>query len=433
MREPHDSTPNLPYSEFDLEYAQYLDELDPLSGYREAFVRGESDLLYMDGNSLGRLPVNSAAHMDKVIQHEWGERLIRSWNEGWLALPQRVGSKIAPLIGASPHEVVLADTTSVNLYKLVIAALQNQSKRTKIITDDLNFPSDLYVLEGAIKTLGNKHQTIIIPSLDAIHGPEAQIIDAIDEQTALVTLSHTTFKSGYVYDMERITQAAHRKGALVLWDLSHSVGVMSLQLSALEVDLAVGCTYKYLNGGPGAPAFLYVNQALIPHLHNPIQGWMGQKNMFDFGLEYIPQNNIARFVTGTPPILSASMVEKGVELVAKVGMQAIRAKSVAQTAYLVTLWNHFLRKLGFTLNSPSNANYRGSHVSLGHSQGLSIDLALINERNIIPDFRSPDNIRIGISPLYISFVDIYQVIQAMKEIVENDLHHAYLSTSRSVT
>ena len=256
--------------------------------FAQRFVVADPELIYLDGNSLGRLPATSAALAEEVVAHQWGDRLIRSWNEGWFGAPERIGAKIARLVGAQPDEVILADATSVNLFKLVVAALRHQRGRTRILTDNLNFPSDVYVLQGVIDLLGQQHRLEIVPSPDGIHGPVAAWPLRWTDDVALVTLSHTVFKSGYTYDMAAITAQAHAAGALVLWDLSHAAGSVPVDLNGAQADLAVGCTYKYLNGGPGAPAFLYVRRDLQEQLANPITGWMGQRDLFAFGLDYAP-------------------------------------------------------------------------------------------------------------------------------------------------
>ena len=412
-----------------LAHARQLDAQDALASFRDRFVIADPEMIYVDGNSLGRLPGDALELAADLVQRQWGERLIRSWNEGWWEAPQRIGAKIAGLIGAQPDEVIVADSTSVNLFKLVVAALRARPDRSRILTDDLNFPSDVYVLEGIADLLGGRHRLEIVPSPDGIHGPAQTIADRLGgpdgANVALVTLSHTVFKSGYVYDMAAITQAVHDVGGLTLWDLSHSVGSVPVDLNGSGADLAIGCTYKYLNGGPGAPAFLYVRRDLQEALGNPISGWLGRANPFDFGLDYRPEAGIRRFLTGTPPMLSLAMMEPGVDLLLAAGMDRLRAKSVAQTELLIELWAQRLAPLGFTLNSPRDARWRGSHVSLGHAHGLAIDLAMINDMNIIPDFRAPDNIRLGIAPLYTRFVDIFEVVERMARIVEEGLHHPY--------
>jgi kynureninase len=417
----------------DLAYAVELDAHDALAHFRERFVISDPDLIYMDGNSLGRLPRSTMALAQNLIQQQWGENLIRNWNEGWFTAPERVGAKIALLIGAHPDEVIVADSTSVNLFKLVVAALRIQHGRSRILTDNLNFPSDLYVLQGAIDILDKQHQLDIVPSSDGIHGPVAELQARLDSQTALLTLSHTVFKSGYIYDMPAISSAAHASGALVLWDLSHSVGSVPVDLHAAQVDLAIGCTYKYLNGGPGAPAFLYIRRDLQDALSNPIAGWMGQSDMFDFDLEYRPTEGLRHFLTGTPPIISLSLIEPGVDLLLEAGLDNLRAKSQRQSEYLIYLWQALLEPLGFTLNTPRIANLRGSHVSLGHSEGLRIDMALIHEMNVLPDFRAPDTIRLGIAPLYTTFRDIHTAIMRLQKIVLEQLYEKYPKQAPVVT
>lgn len=416
-----------------IETALELDANDPLAHTRALFVIDDPDLIYLDGNSLGRMPKAAAQLCRDLIEKQWANRLIRGWGEGWLEMPGRVGNKIANVIGANPGEVLLADSTSVNLYKLASAALTLQSGRTKVITDNLNFPSDIYILGSVIGQAGKSYQLEVVTSEDDIHGPEEAIIQALDQDTALLTLSLTTFKSGFTYDLARLTEAAHAAGALVLWDLSHSAGVIPMSLAAACVDLAVGCTYKYLNGGPGAPAFLYVRKDLQDRLKNPIAGWMGQQNMFDFDLDYRPAEDLSRMLTGTPAILSGSLVEPGVEMLIEAGIEEIRKKSVLMTEYFIQLAQTFLVPLGYSINSPLDADVRGSHVSLGHAEGLRIDKALIDVYKIIPDFRAPDNIRFGFAPLYTTYVEVYKTILALKQIVEAEVFLKYSQTKPTVT
>ncbi|HUM68036.1 MAG TPA: aminotransferase class V-fold PLP-dependent enzyme, partial [Chloroflexota bacterium] len=259
----------------DSAFAQEMDAQDELAAFRHHFVIDEPHLIYLDGNSLGRQPQASITLLQEMVSEQWGRRLIRGWNEGWMALQERIGGKIARLLGADPDEVIVADSTSVNLFKLALAAVQAQPDRHKIITDDLNFPSDLYILQGVAQLVGRPLTIQVIPSPDGIHGPTAALAEAIDEDTALVTLSHTVFKSAYTYDLTAVTQLAHQSGALILWDMSHSAGSVLIDLHQANADLAVGCTYKYLNGGPGSPAFLYVRRDLQTRLGTPITGWMG--------------------------------------------------------------------------------------------------------------------------------------------------------------
>jgi len=417
----------------DGEYASELDRQDPLGKYRERFYIADPELIYLDGNSLGRLPRASIHLAHDLVERQWGERLIRGWGDGWWEAPERVGAKIARLIGAQPDEVTIADSTSINLFKLATAVLLAQGERTAILTDDLNFPSDVYILQGIVNLLGKRHRLAIIPSEDGIEGPAAAIRSRLKADCALLTLSHTVFKSGFVYDMTSLTAAAHAAGALVLWDLSHSVGSVPVNLGAAGADLAIGCTYKYLNGGPGAPAFLYVRRDLQARLGNPLQGWWGQNQPFAFDLNYIPEPGIRRFQTGTLPMVSLSLIEPGVEMLLEAGMEAVRAKSILQTEYLIALWKELLAPLGYTLNSPRQAAWRGSHVSLGHVEGWRISQCMIREMQLIPDFRAPDNIRLGISPLYTSFSEIHTAVVRMQRIVQERLYKNYPGELTAVT
>lgn len=417
----------------DAAYARELDAADPLAHFRERFVIDEPDLIYLDGNSLGRLPQATTDLANHLLREQWGRRLIRGWNEGWFDAPERVGAKIARLIGADPDEVLVADSTSVNLFKLAVAALRARPGRSGILTDDLNFPSDIYILQGVAELLGSRHTLEIVRAPDAIHGPVEQLSARLGPDTALLTLSHTVFKSGYVYDMAAMTHAAHAAGALTLWDLSHSVGSVPVDLRAAGADLAIGCSYKYLNGGPGAPAFLYMRRDLQEQLRNPLAGWMGQRNLFDFTLDYQPAAGLRRFLTGTPAVLSLALIEPGVDLLLEAGMPALRAKSVQQTEYLIGLWEARLAPLGFSLNTPREAAWRGSHVSLGHREGLGIDLALIHDHAVLPDFRAPDNIRLGIAPIYTSFADIHAAVERMRIIVEQRQYEKYAAQAPVVT
>jgi kynureninase len=408
-----------------LEEARRLDAADPLAPFRSRFVHPDPALVYLDGNSLGRLAAASQQAATTLIEQQWGDRLIRSWNEGWFDAPERIGAKIARLIGAAPDEVIVADSTSVNLFKLVVAALRARPGRSGILTDDLNFPSDVYILQGVVDLLEHRHRLEIIASPDGIHGPVEALAAAADESTALVTLSHVVFKSGYRYDMAAINRMVHARGALVLWDLSHAAGSVPVDLAGSGADLAIGCTYKYLNGGPGAPAFLYVRRELQEQLINPIAGWMGQRNLFAFGLDYAPAAGMRRFLSGTPPVLSTALIEPGVDLLLEAGMPALHAKSMAQSDYLIGLWERYLKPLGYRLNTPVHAGERGSHVSLGHAEGWRIDQALIKKAGVLPDFRAPDNIRLGIAPLYNSFTDLCRAVIQMKRVVDERQYAEY--------
>ncbi len=404
------------------------DEADPLSEYHDRFVRTDPDLIYLDGNALGRLPTAPVEHLNHVVTEEWGNDLIASWGNRWWELGRATGDLIAPLIGAAPDSVVVADSTSVGLFKLAWGGLAAQPGRNEIITDDLNFPTDLYILGAAGRAAGDGLLTIV-PSRDGIAAPEDDIIAAIGRDTALVSLSHVSFKSGYLYDMARVTRAAHEAGALVLWDLSHSVGVVPIDLG--QVDMAVGCTYKYLNGGPGSPAFIYVNPAL--EIDNPLHGWWGHDAPFSFELDYVPADSIARFQTGTMPILSLSAIAPAVALVEEAGIAAIRDKSIALTEYLIDLVDQVLVPLDFTVASPRKAEQRGSHVSLRHPDAWRITQAMAEVARVIPDFREPDNIRLGLSPLYTEFVDLHTAVHRTARLMETEQLDRFSSERRTVT
>jgi kynureninase len=414
-------------------FAQQQDAEDELASFREAFVFDESDLIYMDGNSLGRLPRGTVERMRAAVEIEWGRDLIQGWNAGWFEAPERVGEKIARLVGAGPGQVLVSDSTSFNLFKLALTALAMRPGREGIVSDVFNFPSDLYILQGCVHLLGDRHRIHLVPSADGVTMDHRALFDAIDERTALVTLSHVAFKSGFFYDAAAVTERAHRMGALVLWDLSHAVGAVPVELDRWDADLAVGCTYKYLNGGPGAPAFLYVRRALQEEALSPIWGWFGQRSPFAFDLEYEPERGITRFLVGTPPILSLLAVESGLDLILEAGLERIRLKSVRLTSYLVYLVDTVLAPLGFALGSPRDPACRGSHVSIRHPEGYRINRALIEEMKVLPDFREPDNIRLGLAPLYTSFVEVWDAVDRMRRVVEGRRYLDYPAHRLPVT
>lgn len=413
------------------DHAVELDATDPLRDFRGRYVVSDSSLIYLDGNSLGRAPNGAAETVDSVMREQWADRLIQSWNDGWWDLQLRLGDKLAPLVGASPGEVIISDSTSVNLYKLAMAAMEAAGEgRTRIVTDDLNFPSDVYILESVARA--NDGELVIVPS-DGVHGPVSAIESVIDDKTALVSLSHTTFQSGYTYDMASVTEAAHAGGAMVLWDCSHSVGVVPIDFTGSAVDLAVGCTYKYLNGGPGSPAFLYVTSDHHVSLHNPIKGWWGHRSPFDMSLEFDPVDAIRRFHTGTMPILSLAAMEPGLDDVLEAGIGAIRTKSELLTAYLVEQTRTHLEPLGFEMASPSDPERRGSHIALRHEMAWPITRGMIEDAKVVPDFRAPDTLRLGLAPLYTGFVDVHTALQRIKKLVEQGLHLDHLDDRATVT
>jgi len=421
----------------DIQYAQKMDNQDELSYFRDEFLIEEPELVYLDGNSLGRLPRRTVQVLSRAVELEWGERLIRVWNEGWMETPTALGRKIARLIGARADEVLVADSTSINLFKLAAAALRANPGRSKIVSDNLNFPSDLYILQGVIDLLGNKHRLELIQSPDGVSVPLHAVQECIDEDTALVTLSHVVFKSAFLYDAAKVTRLAHEAGAQVLWDLSHSAGAVPVELNDWGVDLAVGCTYKYLNGGPGSPAFLYVRRDLQDKLMQPMWGWFSSQSPFAFELDFQAAADIARFKVGTPPMLSMIAVEPAVDLLLEAGMARLRAKSIRQCEYLIYLAEQWLYPLGFELGSPIESSERGSHVSLRHKEGYRINRALIESRppatRVIPDFREPDNIRLGIAPIYTTYFEIYKALERMRQIVEGKEYEGFSEKRTQVT
>lgn len=411
--------------------ARERDETDPLAAHRHRFVHTDPDLIYLDGNSLGRLPVRAVQVVEEATNRQWGDRLIRSWNEGWWEMQLRLGDLLAPILGVGQGEVIISDSTTINLYKLALAAmLDAPGQRRRIVTDDLNFPSDVYVLEGIARRLGA--ELVVVPS-DGVNGPVAALGDAIDQTTALVSLSHTTFKSGYTYDTGEITALAHDAGARMLWDCSHSVGALPVDLGRCEADLAVGCTYKYLNGGPGSPAFLFVREDLQERLASPIAGWWGHSRPFDFDLRYEATTGIRRFHGGTMPILSMAPIEAGVEEVLDAGIDAIREKSLALSDYLLAQVAEHLEPLGFTIASPRDPHHRGSHIAVAHEMAWPITRAMVERANVIPDFRTPDSIRLGLAPLYTSFVDVHTAVQRMGAIVRSKVHTEFADATATVT
>ena len=411
-----------------------LDRGDPLADFRKEFDIADDNLIYFDGNSLGRLPRTVAARMQDAVELEWGTQLIRGWNKGWWDSATRVGEKIATLLGAAPAQVVISDQTSLNLFKLSSAALSLRPQRSHIVTDSLNFPSDLYILQGLVKLLGDRHQIIRVGSQDGDITPDLSAMEAsLDDRVALLTLSHVAFKSGYLYDMRAVTELAHRCGALVLWDLSHSVGAVPITLDSCNADFAIGCTYKYLNGGPGAPAFLYVNRNLQEKASSPIWGWWGESQPFEFRLDYRPAAGVKRFLTGTAPILSTLALEAALTPVTEAGIDRIRQKSVALTEFAIELFDVMLAPLGFALGSPRDPTRRGSHVSVRHPEGYRITRALIEKMNVIPDYREPDNIRLGLAPLYVRFEDVWEGMDRLRRVVTEKSFEDYTPQRLTVT
>jgi kynureninase len=407
--------------------AERLDDADPLARFRDRFVLDES-LIYLDGNSLGPLPRATQARVSEVVAREWGGGLVRSWGH-WIELPRQAGDLIGEhLIGAAPGQAAVCDSTTVNLYKLACAALEARPGRGVIVTDDDNFPTDRYVLQGVAAQRGCELRLV---STDLDRGlSEDALRHAVDDRTALVCLSHVAYRSGALADMARITRIVHEAGALVLWDLCHSAGAVPVQLDRSGADLAVGCTYKYLNAGPGAPAFLYVRRELQQELRQPVWGWFGQRDQFEMGPEYNPAPGIGQFLTGTPEIIGTAAVEEGARLLAEAGIGRLRAKSTALTGYLIELADAWLAPCGITVASPRGGRQRGAHVTLAHPQAWQISQALIRQ-NVIGDYRTPDRLRLGPAPAYTRFTDVWDALDALRRIMA-DRGYLDLPAARSV-
>ena len=417
--------------------AASLDRADTLAGFRNEFYHSDENLIYLDGNSLGRMPNATVRWMENVIKEQWGKGLIQSWNSHWFHLPQQLAAKLAPMIGAQADEIFIGDSTSINFYKLAFAALKLGKGKTKIVTDNLNFPSDLYLLQGLISESFPEHKLTLMKSKDGLTIDEKTLSESIDSQTALLSLSHVVFKSAFKYAMPKVNDIAQAHDVPVLWDLSHAAGAVPLQLNRDKAHLAVGCTYKYLNGGPGSPAFLYVSKAMQQKLVNPIWGWIGHKQPFEFDVNYQSAANTAGYAVGTPNILSLSALEPGLDLISRAGIDRLYAKSRAQSMFFQEMIQEILVPLGFIFASPTNPDQRGSHISLKHPEGFRISKALINPvegaRSIIPDFRPPDNIRFGITPLYNSFTDLHECVLRLQEIILNKEYALFDAEKDAVT
>ena len=382
-----------------------LDAADPLARFSERFALPEG-VIYLDGNSLGALPRATPAALADTAERQWGGRLIRHWNEGWIDAPRRLGAKIAPLIGAAPDEVIVGDSTSTNLFKLVVAALRLDPARTEVVSEAGNFPTDLHVAEGAVGC---------VPSGALRAVPRDAIAAALGERTALLLLTHIHYKTAERFDMAALTRAAHDAGALVLWDLSHSVGAIPIDLAGCDADLAVGCGYKYLNGGPGAPAFLYVARRWQERLHNPLSGWMGHAAPFAFEDGYRPAAGMTRWLTGTPAVLGLAALEPALDLWSDVDQAAVWAKSAVLFAVLAEAGD----AIGLECVSPRDPAARGSHISFRHPHAYAVTQALI-ARGVIGDFRDPDIVRFGLTPLYLSHEQVLRAGDILRQVIDDD-------------
>jgi kynureninase len=407
------------------------DAADPLAGFRARFTgAGDDGLLYLDGNSLGRLPVETPAAVARVVEQEWGRGLVGSWSS-WIEVATRIGDALAAgVLGARPGEVLVGDSTSVNLYKLLVAGADARPGRDVLVCTADDFPTDRYIVAGVARARGLTVRELpahIDEGLDP-----AELAAALDERVAVVVLSHVGYRSGALADLAALTARIHEAGALALWDLSHGAGAVPAELTAAGADLAVGCTYKYLNGGPGAPAFLYVRRELQEQLRQPIWGWFGQRDQFAMGPEYDPAPGIERFGVGTPPVIAMAAVEVGVRLVAEAGVDRLAAKGKELTGLLVALADEWLAPHGVVLASPRDAGRRGSHVTLAHPQAWQLTQALV-DRGVVPDFRTPDRVRLGPAPLYTRFVDVWDAMARFRDVLAEGAQERYPAERSRVT
>ncbi len=388
-----------------------LDQSDPLAAFRDEFFLPEN-VIYLNGNSLGAMPLAAAGRAKRVIEHEWAEGLIGSMNTaGWYELPSTLGRKIAPLVGAKPNEVVLTDAVGINLYKVVSAALKMQPGRRIVVMEGSNFPTNNYMVQGLLAEL-DKGYTIRFAEAD-------EIMDAIDEDVAAICITHVHYKTGHIHDMAAITEKAQAVGAAAVWDLCHSVGAMPVDLNGCNVDYAVGCTYKYVNCGPGAPSLLFVAERHHGKYTQPLTGWYGHADPFGFERDYRPVEDVRQMLTGTQATASLSIAEIGIDIMLRADMQQIREKSMRMTDLFIELVEERCGDYGFELISPRNAEQRGSHVSFHNDDGYSIIRAM-HDQGVVCDFRAPGKMRFGFAPLYIRYVDVWDAADRLHNILAND-------------
>ena len=417
------------------EKAQECDRKDPLTLYKTAFFHPENEI-YLDGNSLGKLPLKAKENIATLMQEQWGENLIRSWNDHWLDLPKRLAAKLAQLLNVNAKEILVGESTSVNLYKVAHALIQSGHYPKQFLTDSLNFPTDNYILEGIsrenalTKSFCVQYTTDLKADLNLL---KEQII----AHPGVICLSLVSYKSAYYYPMKALNLHAKEHNSIIIWDLSHAVGAVAIDLKETHTLAAIGCTYKYLNGGPGSPAFIYLEGSLIPHLLSPIQGWFGHAKPFDFSQDYLPARGIEKFDAGTPSVLSLAAMEVGIDITLDAGIKSIRAKSIALSNFFLDTFYTALAPLGYVLESPENEAERGAHITLSHQASWLICQCLIQGKEkrpkIIPDFRPPHYIRLGIAPLYTGYEDMWHTLERLKEIAQNKEFEQYSDIRPNVT
>ena len=401
-----------------LKQAIELDRKDSLKKYKSHFLNSKKEI-YLNGNSLGKLPIKSIEKIRKTIDYEWGDRLVRSWDEKWLDLSRNLEKKLAKILGAKKREVKIGDSTSINLYQIVFSLLKSNLYKKSLISDSFNFPSDNYIIEGISSNFNIKNPTIINYSQDI--SAEINLIEkAIKKSPGILCLSLVSYKSGWMYPLKKLNDYAKKNNSIIIWDLSHAAGVVHIDFKKTKTLVAVGCTYKYLNGGPGSPAFLYVKKELLKSIRNPIRGWFGHSNPFSFSKKFIQNPGIMKFTNGTPNILSIAPIESGIDIILKAGTKSIQEKSRKQSDYLKNLILKYLIPLGYKIESPLLSNNRGSHISISHKESWRICRSLKEgPLKVIPDYRPPKYIRLGIAPLYNSYEDLTRAIYKIREITQN--------------
>ena len=397
------------------------DNNDDLKSFKSRFVNNENEI-YLDGNSLGKLPVVTENDLISAVKNEWGQNLIRSWNDNWLELSEKINFKMSKLINSDNDEVLVGESTSVNLYKILYCLLDSNQYKKNLVTDCLNFPSDNYIVEG-LKDYTEKKEITILNYNNNLSCNIDLLKKSIQENPGIYCLSLVTYKSSFLYPIKELNEFAKNNKSIIVWDCSHAIGVVDIDVKDSKTKAAIGCTYKFLNSGPGSPSFLYVSKDILNHLQNPIKGWFGHSKPFDFENKYKPADNINKFNAGTPSVLSLIPVNTGLDLVLEAGITNIRNKSIELGEYLIKIINIELNKFDVKITSPIESKSRGSHITIQHKEAWKICKLLIkgdkNRKRIIPDFRPENNIRLGFSPLYVSFIDLYETVIAIKDILKN--------------
>lgn len=397
------------------------DNNDDLKSFKSRFVNNENEI-YLDGNSLGKLPVVTENDLINAVKNEWGQNLISSWNDNWLKMSEKINFKMSKLINSDNDEVLVGESTSVNLYKILYCLLDSNQYKKNLVTDCLNFPSDNYIIEG-LKDYTEKKEITILNYNNNLSCNIDLLKKSIQENPGIYCLSLVTYKSSFLYPIKELNEFAENNKSIIVWDCSHAIGVVDIDVKDSKTKAAIGCTYKFLNSGPGSPSFLYVSKDILNHLQNPIKGWFGHSKPFDFENKYKPADNINKFNAGTPSVLSLIPVNTGLDLVLEAGITNIRNKSNELGEYLIKIINIELNKFDVKITSPIESKSRGSHITIQHNEAWKICKLLIkgdkNRKRIIPDFRPKNNIRLGFSPLYVSFIDLYETVIAIKDILRN--------------